>query len=157
MVLIITLLFPFNAKANEKFPHTIVSYNQTYLLALETENVFHKPSGEVVEKLAQEHAQRQTLARAKRASYARPLQCVEYAKRIIGVFGTWGDGGRYLSLNSTGEINDVVIFYRMHVAVVIGRVGEILTITEANYDYRGSIRTRTINVNDSSIKGFHKF
>lgn len=71
--------------------------------------------------------------------------------------GVWGNGGHYLSLNSDGQIGDVVIFKGTHVAVIIDRVGEILTITEANYDYRGHIRTRTLSLLDSSIKGFHKF
>lgn len=88
---------------------------------------------------------------------AKGYNCVAWAKQVTGVYGTWGNGGHYLSLNSDGEIGDVLIFKGTHVAVVIARTGSLITLTEANYDYRGSIRTRTIQVSDPSIRGFHHF
>lgn len=152
------LIFPFNVKASQKFNHTVVAYAETPYRATSVENVAYAPNREVVDGLAEKYQRTRTIVQNKRASYAkRPLQCVEYAKRVVGVFGTWGDGGRKLSLNSTGLVGDVVIFRTIHVAVVIDRVGDVLTITEANYDWKGSIRTRIIDVSDPSIKGFHRF
>lgn len=89
----------------------------------------------------------------------RYLQCVEYAQQFLGfsLGSDWGNGAKNLSLNSDGEIHDVVIFKSEHAAVEIARVGSDLTITEANYDWLGHIRTRHIDVNDPSILGFHKF
>jgi hypothetical protein len=85
------------------------------------------------------------------------LQCVEFAKQYLGhsLNTSWGNGGRKLSLNGQGDVGDVVIFKRIHVAVVIAREGNTRTIVEANYDNKGSIRTRTLN--NSEVRGYHSF
>jgi hypothetical protein len=101
-------------------------------------------------------AQAKRLAQAKvKAKHERVLQCVTYAKNYLGVYGTWGNGGRKLSLNSDGDVGDVVIFKTIHVAVVIANDNGVRTIAEANYDYRGSVRTRILL--DSEVRGYHKF
>lgn len=98
----------------------------------------------------------QSLKIPKKANNAG-YNCVQWAKKVTGVFGTWGDGGHYLSLNSNGEVGDVIVFKGTHVAVITARIGSTLTITEANYDYHGSIRTRNLNVASATIRGFHRF
>lgn len=147
-MIIVGLLCPINVRA-ETNEETQIKYTDTLSEAL------HRPSDEVIEKLSSAFAIAQSRIALK--NYAKNLSCVAFAKSYLGIFGTWGNGGRYLSLNSTGQINDVLIFKYIHVAVVIGRVGEILTIREANWDNHGSIRTREISAFDSSILGFHKF
>lgn len=83
--------------------------------------------------------------------------CVYFAKKYLGIYGTWGNGGRRLSLNSGPEVNAVLIFTYIHVAVVQQVNGNTLTIIESNYDLRGSIRVRTIEATDPTIRGFHSF
>lgn len=144
-LLILSLLLPINVKAQEKIE---ITYTDTLSQAL------YRPTDETVEKLSTEFA-RQLKTSPK--SYAKGLSCVAFAKQYLGIYGTWGNGSRNLSLNSNGQINDVVVFTYIHTAVVIGRVGEILTIIEGNYDNRGHIRTRTLSVFDPSIRGFHHF
>lgn len=149
MLVIVGLIFPYQVKSIKLDEETQIKYTDTLAEAL------YRPSDEVIEKLSSAFTIAQLRPTFK--NYAKNLSCVSFAKSYLGIFGTWGNGGRYLSLNSTGQVNDVLIFTYVHVAVVIGRVGEILTITEANYDNHGSIRTRQISAFDSSIKGFHSF
>lgn len=84
--------------------------------------------------------------------------CVRFAKAVTGVYGTWGDGGRKLSLNSDGQIGDVVIFTYTHVAVVADRQGDTITIREwITTKFSAYERTITMSIKDPTIKGFHKF
>jgi hypothetical protein len=110
----------------------------------------------IVERLKTEYQISQAQQKIKKTNYGR-YQCVAWAKKLTGVYGTWGDGGRRLTLNGTGQIGEVVIFKSIHVAVVIGRVGQNLVISEANFDLHGSIRTRQISIYDRSIRGYHSF
>lgn len=108
----------------------------------------------VVDQLAAAYAQNLTQTQAQNYGH---YNCVEWAKKLTNQIGIWGAGGALLTLNSDGQIGDVVIFKYQHVGVVIGRVGENLAISEANYDWTGKVRTRILSVYDPTIKGFHQF
>lgn len=85
-------------------------------------------------------------------------QCVAYAKKLTGHYGTWGNGGRSLSANSNGEVGDVIIFDYNHVGVIIRRIGEVITYTDRNSDYKGKVRLEVqILASDPSIWKFHRF
>lgn len=84
-------------------------------------------------------------------------QCVTFTKNYLGIYGTWGNGGSRLSLNSGPEINAVVIFTYIHDAVVIKVTETTITVIESNYIRRYIIGTRTLNLTDPTIKGYHKF
>lgn len=91
---------------------------------------------------------------ATRKKVCQP-QCVTYAKAVTGIHGTWGDGGRRLSLNSDGDIGDVVIFKSIHVGVVVDKVNGQKIVAESNFDFACNIRTRVLN--DWEVRGYHKF
>ncbi len=154
LVLILSLLFPFNTyvKAQAKIEYS-PDWEQ-----LSSQNVL-RANREVTERLATEYHQAQLANARKSYGTNRILQCVTYVKQYFGVSGTFGNGGRYLSLNSPPAIGTAVIFWRTHIAVVTGYdpLTQNLTISEANYDYQGHIRTRTLNALSPTIKGFHSF
>ncbi len=85
------------------------------------------------------------------------LECVRFVKDLLGIYGSWGNGARKLSHNSTGQVGDVAIFRRyVHAAYVIGRTGNQVTIREWITLRRGAFeQTRTLSV--SEFSGFHKF
>lgn len=145
IVLILSLVFPYNVQAQTE---PILSYDQVAYQAISSENTLYRIPVEIPTPPVHASANQAT-------GYGG--NCVAYAKKVTGIGGTWGNGGRLLSLNSDGQVGDVVIFTYIHVAVVIDRVGETLTITESNYDLRGHIRTRTMSVYDPTIRGFHRF
>lgn len=89
-------------------------------------------------------------------SYGR-WECVRFVKDLLGIYGTWGNGARKLSHNSTGQIGDVAIFAGyVHAGLVIGREGDQVTIREWMTTKVGAYeQVRTLSVN--SFLGFHKF
>lgn len=83
--------------------------------------------------------------------------CVTFAKRHTGVWGTWGNGGRKLSLNSGPRVGAVVVFSYTHVAVVVADNGLALTVVESNYIARDTVGYRTLLKSDPTIRGYHSF
>lgn len=168
-LLILSLILPVKIQAHVP----INEYNQAYLLAAAPENIGHAPSGEIVERLAQEYEVTQAKLRVKREGnvsyYER--QCVTWAKTITGNWSTWGDGGRLLSPNSDGQKGDVIIFkgrwvknsvgklvWQGHVGVITAKIGDIRLYTDRNSDNNGLIRYNVeIAIDDSRIWKFHKF
>lgn len=87
-----------------------------------------------------------------------PTQCVAYAKTLTGVYGTWGNGGRYLSDNSDPVVGAVLIFTYTHVAVITAFDGYHITYTDRNFDRRGTIRLEVhTTINDPTIWKIHNF
>lgn len=82
-------------------------------------------------------------------------QCVTFAKKYLGQKGTWGNGGRRLPLTKTPQVGDVVVFNYTHVAVIDEIQGGNLALIEQNYELKKRVSTRTISINDKSIKGFY--
>lgn len=82
--------------------------------------------------------------------------CVAYIKTYLGIGGTWGNGGRLLSLNSSPVVNAVVIFRYTHVAVVQEVLNDQILIREANYVH-GQVSLRWLSITDPTIKGYHLF
>lgn len=96
----------------------------------------------------------------KKVNYVSYLekQCVTYAKQLTGVYGTWGNGGRYLSGNSGPEEGAVIIFNYTHVGVILWSDGYNIAYTDRNIDYNGLIRPLVYTtVNDPTIVRYHKF
>jgi hypothetical protein len=83
--------------------------------------------------------------------------CVEFSKRYTGQGGSWGIGGRNLSLNGTHELGAVVIFSYPHTAVQVDETDTQIKIIESNYSAKNTIGTRWIDKTDETIKGFHIF
>lgn len=81
--------------------------------------------------------------------------CVDYAKKRTGKYGTWGNGGRLLSLTQTPQVGAVVVFNYTHVAVIDILDGPRMKISESNYEKKMRISSRWISVTDPSIRGFH--
>lgn len=84
-------------------------------------------------------------------------QCVEFAKKFLGLTGTWGYGGKLLPHNTDNpEVGDVVIFSR-HVAVVIGKwVDGTLVLIESNIRGDEKITVgRQVSVSSPTILGFY--
>jgi len=90
-------------------------------------------------------------------------ECVTFAKAYVGVGGTWGYGGRNLSLNSGPAIgtkeNPVVILFYGHVAVIIGmQVDGGLILIESNWHLNHRVLMgRIVYIGDPSIRGYHDF
>lgn len=85
-------------------------------------------------------------------------QCVWYAKTLTGVYGTWGNGGRYLSSNSGPVVGAVIIFNYVHVGVITYFDGYNIGYTDRNFDRRGTIRGLVwTTITDSSIWKYHVF
>ena len=85
-------------------------------------------------------------------------QCVCWAKTLTGHYGTWGNGGRYLSDNSGPAVGAVIVFRNTHVGVITAVDGLEITFTDRNYDLRVGVRVGVrIGAADPSIWKFHKF
>lgn len=85
-------------------------------------------------------------------------QCVQYAKQLTGVYGTWGNGGRYLSGNSGPVVGAVIIFNYVHVGIITSRDNGGSYYTDRNFDLRGGIRHNVwIADNDPTIWKYHNF
>jgi hypothetical protein len=114
------------------------------------------------QRIAHEKASRQA-KKATNGSFGL-WGCVRFAKALTGVYGTWGDGGRRLSLNSNGQVGDVVIFrYIVHVGVISARTGDTITIREwvtvevAPGKYWAYETARAANVHSLEFLGYHSF
>ncbi len=90
--------------------------------------------------------------------------CVTFAKAYLGISGTWGYGGRNLSVNSkpmvaTPENRVVILFGKKHVGVPIFITSDgYVVVAEANYHLNKRVTlNRTVKLTDPSIRGFHKF
>ncbi len=84
------------------------------------------------------------------------FNCVQFAKAYLGRSGTWGNGGRLLSLNSSPVPNAVVIFKYTHVAIVQEVTASQILIIESNYK-RGQTSLRWLSLTDPTIRGYHLF
>lgn len=142
----------------------------SFINILGKDNTLYRPSEEVVEqtRIAYEEAQRLKQIKAEqirlRANQAKSVGfgrwgCVRFAKAVTGVYGTWGNGGRYLSRNSDGQVGDVAIYRDIvHVDVIVARQGDTITLRGWVTTRTGAYeRTTTANVNSSQFLGFHKF
>lgn len=120
------------------------------------ETLFNTP-GYTEEAFRAVDAYRAAANKAKSAKSNYGGSCVQFAKNYLHVYGVWGNGGHYLSLNSGPVVGAVVIFQGTHVAVITAIDGDSITIIESNYDLHGHIRTRTLPASSATIKGFHIF
>lgn len=86
-------------------------------------------------------------------------ECVTFVKAYLGLSGTWGYGGAYLSANDPEpHIGDAVLF-NGHLALIIGMQADGgLILIESNYHWNHRVTMgRIVYVGDSSIRGYHKF
>lgn len=152
-LIILGLLVPYHGQAQVKIHFDDPNWS---------EEVITRPTDDVIEAAIKFYVASQPII--KKANYGTNSKnqnqygsnCVAYVKSYLGVGGTFGNGGSHLSLNSPPAVGAVVVFKYAHVAVLTAIVGSDLIITEANYVH-GVIGTRTLSVNDPTIKGFHVF
>lgn len=81
--------------------------------------------------------------------------CVAFAKKVTGIGGTWGYGGRNLKLSDTPQIGAVLV-EQGHVSVIIGIDGNDLILIESNFDRNERITVgRRIEIGNPLIRGFY--
>lgn len=164
ILLLISLFFPQQVYAHEKRSHGLseLAYYKIANPTLQPGNTLQNqtwlPNPDRPKKIVPK-----TNPAARYASGYGRWGCVRFAKAVLGIYGTWGDGGRKLSLNSDGQINDVVIFQIIHVGVITARLGDMITIREwitvkkADGTYVAYERARTLSIYSPQIRGFHNF
>lgn len=125
------------------------------------QTIIYKPNCDPIKGIATEEdcfykAPKPKIVAAHKAGYGR-YDCVKFVKDLVGVYGTWGDGARRLSLNSSGDIGDVAVFAGIiHTGLVIDRQVDQVTIREWMTTKTSAYeQIRTLSVN--SFLGFHKF
>lgn len=115
------------------------------------------PAEEAWEEYEKKRIADEAIAAANKKKNTYGGWCVAWAKKQVGVYGTWGDGGRKLPLNSGPVVGAVVIFNYIHVAVILIETETHIFITESNYAGKNIVSTRWIAKNDTSIRGYHDF
>lgn len=83
--------------------------------------------------------------------------CVPFAKKYLGVGGTWGNGGRNLSVNSGPAHHAVVLFGKTHVGVQIDETETQILVIDSNSDWHGTIKIKWYDKTDPWIRGYHVF
>ncbi len=79
--------------------------------------------------------------------------CVEYAKSLLGHEGeVWGFAGN-IKPNSKVPVVGSLILFENHVGVTTVVASDEVTFDESNYE-RCKKTTRTLKINDKSIKGY---
>jgi hypothetical protein len=150
------LLLPINVKAQEIQEQPVLANSQVAYEAILPDNALQTKLW-----LPNPDPPKAPIVKASpRTSYVGywERQCVYFAKQLTGVYGTWGDGGRYLTNNTVPVVGAVIIFRYTHVGVITAVEGNLITFTDRNFDLRGGIRTNVqILATDSSIWKYHKF
>jgi hypothetical protein len=98
-------------------------------------------------------APKPTIKKAYPCDY--PRQCVCYVKQIVGVYGTWGDGGWMLSDNSDPMVGVAIIFNYTHIGWITQFDGYNIGYTH-QIEGKGILYTWT-TINDPTIWKYHKF
>lgn len=150
LIILLTILF---ATSNHLAAAEISTSYEEY-----QETIIYKPACDPVKGINTEGCFYQAPKKTNLAKDPYWNQCVYYAKTITGVYGTWGNGGRYLSDNSGAVVGAVVIFDNTHVGVIIKSDGYNFAYTDRNGLGDRQIREEVwTNIDDPTIWKYHKF